>query len=381
MSELCTITPISAFMSTNLTSKIECFQELGARILRMLGHPIINVELHPDQLYDAISMSCEFFTKYAGYTREYLIFDSDVYERDKGLRLDHLFTVAHTGYTLSEKLAEPTRANPDYNVSLRETLYMLTSAIPNTYFATSSALSASIPTDGLPAMQIMIESTYNELITFSPELSSYFRVIPKEPFSIQCETQPDVVKFNNMFDYDTMDYRKVIDVINFEEGSSTGINTLFSMEQTLAQQTYYSYAMGNFGFDLLSWHTVKDWQDMREKVLAIKRDIQFDNRTQYMRLYPQPRAGSRFWGVIDCYVERPLRDIIKEKWVLEYAVALSKVMWGRILTRVNGVSLLGGGNLNGELILSEGLESKKELEEMLVEGGYGDFDPIMFSFY
>jgi hypothetical protein len=178
-----------------------------------------------------------------------------------------------------------------------------------------------------------------------------------------------------MFDYDTMDYRKVISVTDFEEGSNQGINTLFTLEQTLAQQTYFSYAMGNYGFDLLSWHTMKDWIDTREKLLAIRRDIHFDARTQYLKFYPQPK-NTRFYGVISCYVERPIRDLIKEKWVLEYSVALAKVMWGRILTKITGVSLLGGGNFSGDTILAEGLKEKETLETMLVEGGFGDFAPI-----
>lgn len=377
MSELCSITPISAFMSTNLSSKIECFQALGARILRMLGHPMINVELHPDQLYDSISMACEFFTQYAGYTKEYLIFDSNLYDKNKGLRLDHLFTVANTGFTLSEKLNEPKKSNPDYNVSLRENLYILTSAIPSSYFVSSSALSSSIPSDGLPAMQVMEESTYSQLTAFDPSLSSLFIISAKKPFTVQCEEVENVTKYNNMFDYDIMDYRKVIDVVDFVEGSSSGVNTLFSMEQTMAQQTYYSYAMGNFGFDLLSWHTVKDWQDTREKLLAIKRDIHFDPRTQYLRLMPQPK-NNRFYGVLECYVERPLKDIVKEKWVLDYATALSKIMWGRILTHITGVTLLGGGTLNGESVLQEGVSEKQALEEFLIEGGHTSAPPMMF---
>ena len=374
MSELCTIQPISAFMSTNLSSKIECFQALGARILRMLGHPMINVEIHPDQLHDAISMACEFFTQYSGYTKEYLIFDSDLYEKNKGLRLDHLFTVANTGFTLAQKLTPPTKSNPDYNVSLMENLYILTSAIPSSYFASSSALSSSIPSTGLPAMQVMIESTYAQLTAFNPELTSLFIISPKKPFTIQCEEVEGVTEYNNMFDYDVMEYRKVIDVIDFIEGSSSGVNTLFSMEQTMAQQTYYSYAMGNFGFDLLSWHTVKDWQDTREKLLAIKRDIHFDNRTQYLRLMPQPKLN-RFFGVLECYVERPLKDIVKEKWVLDYSVALSKIMWGRILTKITGTTLLGGGTLNGDSVLQEGVSEKLALETFLIEGGFG-YEPI-----
>ena len=373
-SNLCTIQPISAFMSTNLSSKIECFQALGARILRMLGHPMINVEIHPDQLHDAISMACEFFTQYSGYTKEYLIFDSNLYEKNKGLRLDHLFTVANTGFTLSEKLNPPKKSNPDYNVALMENLYILTSAIPSSYFVSSSALSSSIPSTGLPAMQVMTESTYAQLTAFNSGLASLFTISPKKPFTIQCEEVENVVEYNNMFDYDVMEYRKVIDVIDFIEGSSSGVNTLFSMEQTMAQQTYYSYAMGNFGFDLLSWHTVKDWQDTREKLLAIKRDIHFDNRTQYLRLMPQPK-NNRFFGVLECYVERPLKDIVKEKWVLDYATALSKIMWGRILTKVSGVTMLGGGQLDGSSILSEGVSEKLALETFLIEGGFG-YEPI-----
>jgi hypothetical protein len=370
MSDLCQLTPISAFMSTNLNSKIECFQELGQRILRMLGHPMINVELHPDQLYDSISMSCEFFTKYAGYTKEYIIFRSDLYERDKGIRLDHLYTVANTGFTLSQKLNDTTVPNPDFNITFRENLYISLTSIPYNYFLSSSALSASIPTDGIDEMQVLDQSSYSQLTAFDSGLVSLFKVSPQKPFIVQCEPTT-TTHINNMFDYDVMDYRKVIDVIDFEEGSSSGITSLFSLEQTLAQQTFYSYAMGNFGFDLLSWHTVKDWQDTREKLLAIRRDIHFDNRTQYLRFYPQPKDTSSFVGVLECYVERPIRDIIKEKWVLEYSVALSKIMWGRILTKINGVNLPGGGTINGDAVLSEGNADKERLETMIMEGGGG----------
>ena len=377
MSNLCEITPISAFMSTNLNSKIECFQQLGARIMRMLGHPIINVEVHPDQLYDAISMAVEFFTKYAGYTREYLIFDSNLYEPNKGLRLDHLFTVANSGFSLTQRLAPPARSNPDFTVDIPTALYVSLSAIPQSYFSGSSSLSSAVASDGIYEMQVIDKEAYDEFVNYSPVLSGLFKMSPQRKISSQCETIENAVQYNNMFDYDAMDYRKVMSVTDFEEGSTTGINTLFTLEQTLAQQTYFSYAMGNYGFDLLSWHTMKDWIDTREKLLAIRRDLHFDPRTQYLKMYPQPK-NTRFYGVISCYVEKPIRDIIKEKWVLEYSIALTKVMWGRILTKITGVSLLGGGNFSGDTILNEGIKEKEALEQLLIEGGYGDFEPVLF---
>lgn len=378
---LCQVEPISAFMSTNLNSKIECYQRLGERILRTLGYPMINVEVHPDQLYEAISMSIDFFTKYAGYTREYLIFDSRIYDKNKGLRLDHLFTVANSNFTPSEILSnKKIGPDPDYIVDVPKPLYISLSAIPQTYFASSSALSGVVPSDGITKMQIINEETYDLLINFNPALANLFQISKQQTFTIQCEPKPEVTSFNNMFDYDVMDYRKVIDVINFEEGSTTGVNTLFSVEQTMAQQSFHAYSLGNYGFDILSWHTVKDWIDTREKMFATRRDIKFDPRTQYLVLYPQPR-NTEFYGLLECYVERPLRDLVKEKWVLEYATALTKIMWGRILTKITGTTLLGGGSLNGDTILSEGVGEKKELETMLIEGGYGDFDPPMFAVY
>lgn len=40
--------------------------------------------------------------------------------------------------------------------------------------------------------------------------------------------------------------------------------------------------------------------------------------------------------------------------------------------------MLGGGTLNGGEILSEGVTEKKELENFLIEGGFGDMDPPTF---
>ncbi len=182
-----------------------------------------------------------------------------------------------------------------------------------------------------------------------------------------------------MYDYDLMDYRKVMSVTDFEEGSNTGINTLFTLEQTLAQQTYFSYALGNYGFDLVSWVAMKEWIDTREKVLALRRDIVFDDRSQYLKIYPQPR-NERFYGVLACYVEKPVRDVIKEQWVYEYALALSMITVGRVRGKFGSVQLLGGGALNAD-VLQEGLAKKAELEELLMTGatsGFGDNDPVDF---
>ncbi len=351
------ITPISAFQSTDLSSQINTFSRLGDRITRSLGAPMINIEIHQDQLFENISIACEMFTKYAGYTEEYLVFNSDLYVNGVGVKLDSLFSIT-----------------PEFNkiVKPSSTVYAATSSIPANFFSSSPTLSSYFST-GIFTNQILTTTDYLSVINFNSTVASLFT-----PSS---NSQSQLV---NSFDYDIMSYRKVIDVTNFEEGTSDGVNTLFTIEQTLAQQTYFSYAMGNYGFDLISWYTLKNWLGVREKMLAIRRAFTFDPRTQYLVMYPPPRtpgSGSRFWGVISCYVERPLRDVIKEQWVYQYALALSKIAVGNVRGKYTGTTMFGGGSINYNDLLSQGLKEKDALEEKLYTGAasaFGDGAPPQF---
>lgn len=378
MSLACNIIPVSAFQSTNLNSKIETYGDLGDRIKRSLGFPLITLEIHQDQLFQNIQIAIEYFSKFAGYTQEYLIFDSQLYEKNKGIRLDHLFTIAKAGLTDAQKVSNaPVYPGTDFTIAIPQTVFVSISSLTSSVFSSSSSLS-SIFNTGLPELEIVDLTLYSSITSFNSNLSSSFRESVKRGISLQSQDSK-ANEYQNVFDYDAMDYRKVIAVIDFEEGSNQGINTLFTLEQTLAQQTYFSYAMGNYGFDLVSWYTLKEFLDTRDKLLAIRRDLKFDQRTQYLQMYPQPK-DSRFYGVVSCYLERPIRDLVKEQWVYEYAAALSKIVIGRVRGKFGGVSLLGGGTLNTDL-LNEGLSEKKELETMLLTGatpGFGDTDPPMF---
>ena len=378
MSLACEVLPVSAFQSTNLNNKLETYGDLADRIKRSLGYPLITLEIHQDQLFQNIQIAIEYFSKFAGYTKEFLIFDSQLYEKNRGIRLDHLYTLAKAGLTDKQKVSnKPVWTGADFTAEIPETVYISTSSLTSSIFSSSSSLSSTF-NEGLPELEIVDRSLYSSITSFNTSLSSVFRESVKRGVSLQGQ-DTKAEEYSNVFDYDAMDYRKVISVTEFEEGSNQGVNTLFTLEQTLAQQTYFSYAMGNYGFDLVSWYTLKEWLDTREKMLAIRRDLKFDERTQYLQMYPQP-GSSRFYGVISCFLERPIRDLVKEQWVYEYAVALSKIVIGRVRSKFTGVSLLGGGSLNYDL-LQEGLTEKKALEDMLLTGasaGFGDADPPMF---
>ena len=422
MALACTITPLSAFLSTNLSNKIETYDRLGDRIKRTLGYPMVSLEIHTDQLRENIQIAVEYFTKFAGFTKEYIIFNSELYETNKGIRLDFLYTLANTDLdTRAQKVGggNPYGPGPEWYGSSPASVFVATSALSASVFdfaisnPTSPTLSASLSSvfnsqsgSNLERFEVVDASIFTAITAlssfagpfssggddpdpyaihgtgghnFGQVLSAYFEPSKRHTFTMQ-GSATDAVYFQNVFDYDIMEYRKVVDIVDFEEGSTTGINTLFTLEQTLAQQTYFSYAMGNYGFDLVSWYTLKEWIDTREKMLATRRDIKFDPRTQYMQMYPQP-GGELFYGVLACWLERPIRDVIKEQWVYEYALALCMITIGRVRGKFGDVSLLGGGSLNYTDMINEGVKRKEELEQKLLQGasaGFGDSDPAMF---
>lgn len=181
------------------------------------------------------------------------------------------------------------------------------------------------------------------------------------------------------YDYDLDSYRKVVDVFSFEEGTSTGINTLFTIEQSMAQQMHFAYGMGAKGFDIVTWHILKEWLEMREKMFALRYHVRFDARTQHLRLFPEPRGENveRFLGMIGCRVERPIKDIIKERWVKNYAGALARIAIAHTRGKFTGTNLFGGGQVNWSEMMAHGREDKKQLEQELINGGE-DTEPISF---
>ena len=320
--------PVSSFYSSNLNPRVKTYETLSTRIAHSLGYPHINIEAHQNQVFENIAISCEMFSKFAGYTTEYLVFDSKLYEKGKGIKVD-------TMMSMTPKLDE----------------------------------------DIIPVPQNIFEGYQIGNMVIGENSVHNFTIEKQPPIGETDILIPD--------GYDELlnDYRRVVDVFAFEQGQSSGINTLFTIEQTLAQQTYFSYAMGNYGFDLISWYVLKDWLDVREKLLSVKSQFSFNDRTQRLYITPEPQTTKTdYYGAVGCYVEKPVRDLVKEAWVYQYALALTKINIGRIRGKYAGTNLFGGGAPNYQDLLSEGLQEKTTLEERLYTGtpGFGDAAPPQF---
>jgi hypothetical protein len=273
------------FGGSYLNSRCKSYNDLMIRAKMAIGWPTVKVEICDDAIFNYIDIALEFYTKYTGWTEEYLVFNSNLYHKGVGIKMD-------------------------------------------------------------------------TLCNFTPEMYK------TDGFNMSAD-----------YDYDLETYRKVIDVFSFEAGEAGGVNTLFTLEQAMAQQTYFSYMLGNAGFDLVSWECVKSWLKVRKKVLAQEVYFRFDQDKQTLRLLPEPLDNSSYYAAIGCRLEKPIKYLLKERWIYQYVLAQLCMAVGEARSKYT-FQLPGGGQINGSQLWSYGQTLKEKLEhEILYE--YGEVEPSM----
>lgn len=186
-------------------------------------------------------------------------------------------------------------------------------------------------------------------------------------------------------DWDIGKYRKVAGVFSVDRGvnSGSGTDVLFNIDYMFAQQAYFGQLMGGLGYDLITWHNLKEWLDLRKKMFATEPYYTFDPRSQILKLTPEPNArvggagDGHYIGVIGCRVERSIDDMVQERWVQRYAQALTMISLGHIRGKFGGVTLFGGGQVNATDIMTQGLEMRQKLEDEILNG-HGEVEPGIF---
>lgn len=407
MPEICNVKPLEAYMSTDLNNKNKTYDDISERILHFFGYPAVSVsDLHRNQIYDAISMAVERFYKHAGVVKEYLILDSRLYEQNHGIPIDKLCTISGV-ISRPDDYATKRSAErgPEQTVKVPDEVYITKDYIyKKDYYLSKSdyellhksveekdkpeidmlyAMSQKYP-DGIEPLSIISEKLYKYLVTKRRYNTEMFKKSKDTVFTLggekqELHTETDLgrerepLQYNKMFDYDIMDYRKVVSVVNYSESGVSSITSLYNFDTSLAQQFFYTNQFNHRSFGLTTWYALHEWRNLYEKMLAVKRGWHFNKDTQYLTLTPQPRMGERFFGIVECWVEKPLKDVLKEPWVFDYALAVCKEMLGRVRSKWgDSVQMLGGGSLTGNALAQEGVTKQKELlDELIKNQAYG----------
>jgi hypothetical protein len=168
------------------------------------------------------------------------------------------------------------------------------------------------------------------------------------------------------WDEDLDNYRRIIDVFSFAEGNNSGVNTLFTIEHTIAQQAYFGHLLGNVGYDLVTWHSLKTWLDTREKLLGMTPYLRFDPDTQILKIIPEPNQNLVYYGLIGCKIQKPIKHLVSQLWVYRYSLALSKITIGHVRGKYSGTNLFGGQQVNAADLLRQGEKEKDELEKEIM---------------
>ena len=420
--EICNVKPLEAYMSTDLNNKNRTYDDISERILHFFGYPAVSVsDLHRNQIYDAISMAVERFYKHAGVVKEYLILDSRLYEQNHGIPIDKLCTISgilsrpddYATKRSAERGSEQTVKIPDDVYVTKDYIYKKDYYLSRSDYDTLHkqvpenlkgeiemlwVMSQKYP-DGIEPLSIISKEFFQYLISKRQYPTEMFKqtetdrtpfeqdrfqkskdkvvTIGGERQEIYTDTEEGRVRKhinqNKMFDYDIMDYRKVASVTNYSESGVSSITSLYNFDTSLAQQFFYTNQFNHRSFGLTTWYALHEWRNTYEKMLATKRGWSFNKDTQYLTLTPQPRMGERFFGIVECWVEKPLKDVLKEPWVFDYALAIVKEMLGRVRSKwSDSVQMLGGGSLTGNALAQEGVQKQKELlDELIKNQAYG----------
>jgi hypothetical protein len=189
-------------------------------------------------------------------------------------------------------------------------------------------------------------------------------------------------------DIDLGSKRKVVDVFFTDPTGKNHGDLLFNFEYAFMQDIFGYDGMGNRirsqGYDLVTYDLSRQFLETVDKYFG-GRTIghQFNKRTQTLRIN---QGNHNNYAANSCYLigihlERSIADILPERWITDFVTAMTKITIGNTLTKFGGATTLGGLTINGNDVLSQGIQEKEELLKWLREdNSEGGFDKPVYIY-
>jgi len=194
----------------------------------------------------------------------------------------------------------------------------------------------------------------------------------------------------------------VTEVLSYDDkGSSWGINTLFTIDNYLYTRGVFDPVIWGSGgdYNLVSYHIARDFLNTLKLYTPSVYNWKYHRFTNQIEIHPPPPSGNsvsvtdqngvyvtadspgyvllrtymlegshyantdRGWTPLDSY-----QDFYTSDWIFDYAMAECKIILGRIRTKFAQFASIGntGIALDGDALISEGIEEKRELKETLM---------------
>lgn len=199
----------------------------------------------------------------------------------------------------------------------------------------------------------------------------------------------------------------VLDILEFDDSSNShgGINTLFTLENSLYSAGLLDFNSLTSNSTLITYHLAMDFLEVIDRYKSSNYKWTYDNDDRLLHIYPAPKADNVIyvnntetgieevsdtagWALLhlrqlhgagrdNFSLNKAYAKLLSRQWVKEYTLALCKITLGIIRRKFDNYASIGntGINLDGDALLSEGKEEKERLEEDLSEKenyeGYG----------
>jgi hypothetical protein len=174
-------------------------------------------------------------------------------------------------------------------------------------------------------------------------------------------------------------------------GISSGINTLFTIENFLYNQGYFEalWNTSNQGYTIISYHIARDFLDTVRKYSPDKYNYKYHPYSNQLEIHPAPPSGNSLVlqeGTFDSPGFILIRgymiegssssnwqagdsdeDFYDSDWIYDFATAECKIVLGAIRRKFANFASIGntGISMDGDSLVSEGKEEKERLEETL----------------
>lgn len=168
-----------------------------------------------------------------------------------------------------------------------------------------------------------------------------------------------------------------------------GISRIFDLSSSISTgagffNVQYQFVLNNLS-DITGYNIQHYWQSMQylefmQEILVGKPLIRYNRHVNKLYidiqkdiLVPGEYIVVEAYDIID---EGQYADVWNDRWLQNYASALIREQWGLNLTKFTNMQLVGGVQFNGEQILSEAKQDRKEMEEEAIN----NLQPLNFNF-
>ena len=155
----------------------------------------------------------------------------------------------------------------------------------------------------------------------------------------------------------------IVSIINIFPFSNKGNLNLFDVRYQLRLNDLYDFSSTS----IINYDVVLRHLDFLDHVLVGEKPMRFnqhDNRLYIDMDWENDLAVGEYL-VIECYRKldpTTYTDVFNDIYLKRYVTALFKKQWGSNLSKFNGVTMLGGVQLNGQQIYTEALSDIEKLE-------------------